>query len=145
MVVFYVHAGMFVADGRRPFDPSIAADVKSFVQTVLAYKGVRCEDACVQPDHLHMLIRVPAHANVFAALQTLRYWLQDFIERNSTQPPFEWQERYWLVSKSPSDVETVRKYFRRQSDYHAQHSIEEEWTDMMDLEEVPEDNRIVGL
>jgi hypothetical protein len=42
----------------------------------------------------------------------------------------------WIVSKSPCDVSAMEKYFRRQHDYHATHSIDEEWEDMMDLEEI---------
>jgi REP element-mobilizing transposase RayT len=131
-----MHAVLFVAQGRKPFDDSLIVEAASFVRTVLAYKGVRCMDVCMQADHVHLLVQVPEQVDVYAALQTLRYWLQDFVERNSTQPSFEWDARYWLVSKSPADVESVRKYFRRQQAYHAQHSIEQEWADLMDLEEI---------
>ncbi|MFM7728745.1 MAG: transposase [Flavobacteriales bacterium] len=136
MVTIFMHAALFVANGRKPFDDSLSGDVKSFVKSVFAYKGIHCEDVCVQSDHLHVLLRIPAHRDVFEALKILRYWLQDFVERNSTQPPFEWQERFWLVSKSPPDLEAVRKYFRRQPEYHTSHTIGEEWDDMMDLEEM---------
>ena len=138
MVTFYAHAVLFVKDGCRPFDNSLADEATAFVRTVFGYKGIQCKEVCVQPDHVHVLLRIPERADVFAALNTLRYWLQDFVERNSTQPPFEWQERFWLVSKSPADVEAMRKYFRRQADYHARHSIEQEWEDLMDLEEMGE-------
>lgn len=136
MVIIFLHAGLFVADGRRPFDDSLSGNVNAFVKSALAYKGVHCEDVCVQADHIHLILRVPAHADVVAALTTLRYWLQDYVVRNATQSPFEWQDRYWLISKSPADIEAVRKYFRKQSEYHTQYSIEQEWEDMMDLEEL---------
>ncbi len=136
MVAIYMHAVLFVADGRKPFDDSLAADMDVFIRQVVAYKGLQCEDVCLQPNHLHLLVKVPAQADVFAMLKILSYWLQDFVERNSSQVPFEWQERYWLVSKSPTDVEAMRKYFRRQPIYHALHGIEQEWEDMMDMEEI---------
>jgi REP element-mobilizing transposase RayT len=145
MVKIYVHVVLFVADGRRPFDESIRQDVATFIQTVLAYKGLRCLHACVLSDHVHLALEVPSRADVFAALETLRYWLQDYVERHTSQPPFAWQERMWVVSKSPSDLTVLEKYFRRQADYHDAHSLEQEWEDMMDLEEIVEDCRIAGV
>jgi hypothetical protein len=50
----------------------------------------------------------------------------------------------WVVSKSPSDIQSIEKYFRRQSAYHEVYGIDREWEDMMDLEEILEDCRIVG-
>ncbi len=136
VIMICMHAALFIANGRKPFDDSLIAEAASFVRTVLAYKGLRCIEVSMQADHVHVLLQVPEQVDVYAALQTLRYWLQDFVERNSNQPPFEWDSRYWLVSKSSADVESVRKYFRRQQVYHAQHSIEQEWADFMDLEEI---------
>ena len=145
MVKIYVHAALFVADGRRPFDESITQDVAGFIRTVAAYKGLHCLHVCVLADHVHLALEVPARIDVFSTLETLRYWLQDYVERHSSQPPFAWQDRMWVVSKSPSDLAGLEKYFRRQVDYHDAHSLEQEWEDMMDLEEILEDCRIVGL
>jgi REP element-mobilizing transposase RayT len=136
MVRIYLHAVIYVADGKRPFDESLSNEAAAFTKTVLHYKGLHCESVCVLPDHVHLLIHVPMGAEVERGLTTLRYWLSDYVERHSSQPSFEWQERMWIVSKSPCDVSAMEKYFRRQHDYHATHTIEEEWADMMDLEEI---------
>lgn len=131
-----MHAVIFVGAGGRPFDESISSDVKTFVHTVLHYKGIKSTLVCVQPDHVHMLIQVPNTVNVLSSLETLRYWLLDFVERRSSQPMFVWDERMWIVSKSPCDVPAMEKYFRRQQLYHAACSIEQEWQDMLDMEEI---------
>lgn len=144
MVKIYVHAALFVANKQRPFDESIREDVIAFIQTVVAYKGLLCLHVCVLADHVHLALEVPARADVFSTLETLRYWLQDYMQRHTSQLPFTWQDRMWVVSKSPSDLAALEKYFRRQSDYHVVHSMEQEWQDMMDLEEILEDSRIVG-
>jgi REP element-mobilizing transposase RayT len=138
MIIIYYHVAVFVSQGKTPFDESILEDAGHFTRTVMAYKGIECVDVCVRPDHVHLLLKVPAKADVFVAIETLQYWLQDFVARNSSQPPFQWNQRLWLVSKSPSDLVAVQRYFRRQSEYHASHGIEAEWFDMMDMEEIDE-------
>lgn len=136
MTVIFMHTAIFVGAGGRPFDESISSDVKTFVHTVLHYKGIKSLLVCVQPDHVHMLMQVPDTVKVLSTLETLRYWLSDFVGRHSSQPPFVWDERMWIVSKSPSDVPAMEKYFRRQELYHAVCSIEQEWQDMLDMEEI---------
>jgi REP element-mobilizing transposase RayT len=136
MVKMYVHAVLFVADGRRPFDESITEDVAVFIRAVAAYKGLCCVHVCVLADHVHLALEVPHRADVFSFLETIRYWLQDYVERQTSQPPFAWQDRLWMVSKSPGDLQALEKYFRKHRDYHVLHGIEREWEDMMDLEEI---------
>lgn len=140
MTVIFMHVVIFVGAGGRPFDESISSDVKTFVHTVLHYKGIKSVLVCVQPDHVHMLIQVPNTVNVLSSLETLRYWLLDFVERRSSQPMFVWDERMWIVSKSPSDVPAMEKYFRRQQLYHVACSIEQEWQDMLDMEEIEQES-----
>jgi hypothetical protein len=44
----------------------------------------------------------------------------------------------WVVSKSPADLPAVRKFFSRQLEYHKLKSIEDEWSDLLDWEEIDE-------
>ena len=95
MIIIYYHVAVFVAQGKTPFDESILEDAGHFTRTVMAYKGIECVEVCVRPDHVHLLLKVPAKADVFTAIETLQYWLQDFVARNSSQPPFQWDHRLW--------------------------------------------------
>ncbi len=138
MVNIYMHAVLIVANADRPFDEALTSDISSFVKAALTYKGVACIDLCILPDHLHMLVKVQPNTDVLKALETLKYWLQDFTLRHSSQRPFEWDSRLWLVSKSPADIPVMQKYFRKQPAYHAVLNVEQEWSDLMDLEEIAE-------
>jgi REP element-mobilizing transposase RayT len=139
MVNIYMHAVLIVANADKPFDEALTSDVSSFVRTALTYKGVACIDLCILPDHLHMLLKVQPQTDLSKVLETLKYWLQDFTLRHSSQRPFEWDSRLWLVSKSPADIPFMQKYFRKQPAYHAVSNVEQEWADLMDLEEIAEE------
>ena len=143
MILIYYHVAVFVSQGKTPFDESILEDAGHFTRTVMAYKGIECVEVCVRPDHVHLLLKVPAKADVFSAIETLQYWLQDFVARNSSQPPFQWDQRLWLVSKSPADLSSVKRYFRRQEEYHVLKGIDAEWEDMMDMEEIYEESPVM--
>ena len=138
MVNIYMHAVLIVANADRPFDEALTSDISLFVKAALTYKGVACIDLCILPDHLHMLVKVQPNTDVLKALETLKYWLQDFTLRHSSQRPFDWDSRLWLVSKSPADIPVMQKYFRKQPAYHTVSNVEPEWSDLMDLEEIAE-------
>jgi REP element-mobilizing transposase RayT len=105
---------------------------------VLRYKGINSADVCVLDDHVHLLIKVPAEAELDRILYTVKVWLQDYVARHSGQPSFDWNDRMWVVSKSPADLPAVRKFFSRQLEYHKLKSIEDEWSDLLDWEEIDE-------
>jgi putative transposase len=140
MVAIFLHVIIYVADGKKPFDESLHADVTAFISTVLRYKGIASADVCVLDDHVHLLIKVPAEAELDRIVYAVKVWLQDYIARHSSQPAFEWSNRVWVVSKSPADISAMRKFFSRQRDYHAFKSVEEEWCDLLDWEEMPYSN-----
>jgi REP element-mobilizing transposase RayT len=139
MIRIYIHAILYAADGARPFDDSVESDVTEFVKSVLSYKGVTCIDMSVMPDHIHLLMLVNPLHDLLKALETLRYWLQDFVLRHSNQLPFLWSNRIWLVSKSSSDVAAMGKFFRKQSAYHERVTAEQEWNDLLDWDEIDEE------
>lgn len=139
MMRIYFHIVLFVANRARPFDASVDADVQEFVKAVLRYKGLTCVELCILPDHIHLLVESkPEHA-ILKTIETLQYWLQDFVLRHSNQSGIEWTERFWLVSKSPADIQSMKKLFHKQADYHMHADIDQEWRDLLDWEEIEEE------
>jgi len=136
MIQLYAHIVLIVVQNRKPFHEEYADDTAGFVRTVCAYKGTYCLDVCVMPDHVHMLIQYHEHTELNRVMDTLRCWLQDYIQRRAGMDPFEWQTECWVVSKSPSCLPGVQKYFRRQREYHAARTVMQEWEDMLDMEEI---------
>ena len=76
-------------------------------------------------NHLHTLLRLPAHVPVAEAAQKLKSnssrWLR---EENSW---FGWQEGYGAFSVSPSRIDVVRRYIQNQPEHHRRRSFEEEF------------------
>ncbi len=140
MIQLYCHVVLITDHNRQPFQEEFADDAANFVRTVCAYKGTRCVDVCVMPDHVHVLMQYHEHTRLDGMLETLRCWLHDFIVRRASVDPFDWRQESWVVSKSPSCLPSVQKYLRRQREYHSSRTIQQEWVDMLDMEEIDEDD-----
>ena len=136
MIQLYAHTVLIVDQDGKPFREDLADDIANFVRTVCAYKGTHCLDVCVMTDHVHILIQYYEHTELNRVIDTLRCWLHDYILRRSSIDPFQWKEECWAVSKSPSCLESMRKYLRRQREYHVARTVMQEWEDMLDMEEI---------
>jgi len=91
------------------------------------------------PDHIHFLVATRPEHTILKTVETLKYWIQDFVLRHSNQGAMEWSDRLWLVSKSPADIQSMRKYFFKQAEYHIHADTEKEWNDLLDWEEIEEE------
>ena len=76
-------------------------------------------------NHLHLLLRLPAHISAAEAAQKLKAnssrWLQD------NKSWVGWQQGYGVFSVSPSTLDAVRHYIQNQAEHHKRHSFEEEF------------------
>jgi REP element-mobilizing transposase RayT len=56
----------------------------------------------------------------------------NWIDKNSlVRSKFEWQDEYFAISVSESDLENVREYIRRQEEHHEKKSFAEEYNELL--------------
>ena len=80
-------------------------------------------------NHLHMLLRLPAHVPVSDAAQRLKANSSRWLSENGSW--FGWQHGYGAFSVSPSNIDAVRRYVQNQPDHHRRHSFEEEFVTLL--------------
>ena len=76
-------------------------------------------------NHLHILLRLPAHVPVADAAQKLKTNSSRWLRENGSW--FGWQEGYGAFSVSPSKIDVVRRYIQNQPEHHQRHGFEEEF------------------
>lgn len=80
-------------------------------------------------EHLHCLFQLAKTRSVSETIQLLKgessFWLN---REGGLLRPFAWQDDYFAVSVSESQVEAVRRYILRQEEHHRRVSFEEEAT-----------------
>jgi putative transposase len=76
-------------------------------------------------NHVHMLLRLPAHIPISEATQKLKSNSSRWLGENGSWPG--WQQGYGAFSVSPSNVDVVRHYIQNQTKHHRRRSFEEEF------------------
>jgi REP element-mobilizing transposase RayT len=80
--------------------------------TVIAINGM--------PDHVHVLLRVPARHSPASVANQLKGASSRLVARNFTGcEHFAWQEGYGVFSLSRNELDRVTGYIRRQKEHHA--------------------------
>ena len=85
-------------------------------------------------NHAHLLLRIPPVVPLAEAIQKLKAnssrWMAEERE-------FQWQEGYAAFSVSPSSVENVKNYVRRQEEHHRSRTFEEELLGLLEKAGIP--------
>ena len=78
-------------------------------------------------NHVHMLIAMPSTCTVANVLRDLKANSSRYMRQTGT---FAWQDGYAAISVSPTMVEKVSAYIRRQEERHRTLTFEDEYRTM---------------
>lgn len=83
--------------------------------------------------HVHCLISLGKDQTISEIARLIKGESSFWINQNKiTQSKFGWQDDYWAVSVSESQVERVRKYINGQEEHHRTKTFEEEVSEFME-------------
>ena len=96
----------------------------------------------VQPEHVHVLMELPADVSVMSVAKKIKGESSHWINENRmTTSRFRWQRGYGAFSVSASQVEKVKMYIENQERHHHHHSFEDEYQDWLQNYGMVEVNR----
>ena len=79
-------------------------------------------------DHLHILLSLGNDQNISKIVQLIKgessFWIN---KQNLSRQKFEWQDEYFAVSVSESQVNTLRAYINNQAAHHQKKTFAEEY------------------
>ncbi|HTI59749.1 IS200/IS605 family transposase [Mucilaginibacter sp.] len=83
-------------------------------------------------DHIHCLISLGKDQSISKISQLIKGESSLWINKNNpTEDKFSWQDDYFAVSVSESQVETVSNYIKNQETHHAKKPFDEEVNEFM--------------
>lgn len=83
-------------------------------------------------DHIHCLISINKDQSISKVVQLIKGESSFWINKNKlTKFKFLWQDDYWAVSVSESNVQSVRNYIRTQETHHRKKTFNEEVNDFL--------------
>ena len=84
-------------------------------------------------EHLHCLISIGKEQTIAKIAQLIKGESANWINKNKlTDEPFIWQDGYFAVSVSESNLEIVSNYIKNQEKHHSKKSFEEEVKEFAD-------------
>ena len=119
---------IFSTKERYPFlDREMAAECYAYLGGIVENLGGRRIVVGGEPDHVHLLIDLPATMAVSDCLRALKSNSSKWIhEKWLSQSKFAWQKGYAAFSVSKSGVDRVVRYIERQREHHRQTTYQDE-------------------
>ncbi len=129
---------VFSPHKRYRFDsPETRKHVHSYIRGICQNLDCVCLASYVMPDHVHLLLRIPAKMPVAQVAQKIKgntsRHLNTLPERNCR---FEWQEGYGAFSCSYSMIEVVSTYIRNQEEHHKNQDYDDEFRSLLQRHEL---------
>lgn len=126
--ILYVHI-IFSTKFRDPLiTPELERSLKKYLAGIARNQGFSILNSGGMPDHLHLLIQLPATKSLSMILQHLKgsssKWINDTYYQ--VNRGFRWQGGYSAFSVSQSNLEDVKNYIRNQKQHHRNYSFEDE-------------------
>lgn len=95
-------------------------------------KGIFIDFINGYSDHCHCLISLGVDQTIQKVMQLIKgessFWIN---KQNLIPTKFEWQDEYFAISISKSDIENVRAYIGNQEVHHLKKTFKEEYDEFM--------------
>ena len=135
---------VFSTKDRRP---SIPADFQSrlwsYIVGICKQEGMFVHEVGGMPDHVHLLIQVPATLALAKAVATIKANSSRWARERGHK--FNWQPGYAAFSVSTSIVPTVVRYIQNQASHHKKMSFNDEFLALLKKHGLQADPRDMGI
>jgi putative transposase len=127
----FVRIWVHIVFSTKNREPLLTCEVKSkvckHIMKNCSEKNIFLQSINGYLDHLHCLISLGKEQNVAKVCQLIKgessYWIN---QNRLVEEQFLWQDDYWAVSVSESQVDRVMEYINNQEIHHQNKSFEEE-------------------
>ncbi len=129
----YIHI-VFSTKNRESFLNSKELRKKVFqhIKQHAEEKGIWLDCVNGWQEHAHCLISLGKEQTISKVAQLIKgessFWIN---QHKLTESKFNWQDDYWAVGVSESNLDSVRKYIHTQEEHHSKKSFTEEVNEFM--------------
>jgi REP element-mobilizing transposase RayT len=126
--------GLITSDIESDLHAYLGGIVREFGGVALSINGT--------PDHVHLLVRVPANQSVADVARVIKTNSSRWVhERWPEHRQFAWQTGYGAFTVSESSLDTVRQYISNQQKHHKKRSFQEEFLTFLRKNKIAVDER----
>ena len=131
-VKIWVHLVFATKNREQLLTKDIRYEVQKHIMENCKEKEIFLQAINGYTDHLHCLLSLGKDQSIAKVSQLIKGESSFWINKNGlTEDKFEWQDDYFAVSVSESQVENVVRYIQNQEAHHAQKSFAAEVDEFM--------------
>ncbi len=127
-VKVWIHL-VWTTKNRTPFlEKEIRKLVFDHIRSNATDKGIYIDFINGYVDHVHCLVSLKSDQTIAKVMQLIKgesaFWIN---KQKLIKTKFGWQEEYFAISVSESQVEKVRNYIKNQEVHHQKTSFDQEY------------------
>jgi REP element-mobilizing transposase RayT len=129
----YIHF-VWSTKNRYPFLDSkeLRFHVWSHIRENAKEKGIFIDFINGYNDHCHCLVSLGVDQSIQKVMQLIKGESSFWINKNKlTKDKFGWQDEYFAVSVSESQLEQVRNYIKNQEEHHGKKTFQQEYDEFI--------------
>ncbi len=125
---------VFTPLGRiRIESPETRSLLGKYIKGICTNLDAQCTALHIMPDHVHLLVRLPAKLPVAELAQKIKGNSARYLNTLPTRKcRFVWQAGYGAFSCSFSLLEKAVHYIQNQEEHHQKHTFQEEYCELLD-------------
>jgi len=131
-VRIWVHS-VFATKNREPLlRKEIRHNIQNHIISNCKDKQIFLQEINGHTEHMHCLLSLGKKQTISDLLQLIKGESSHWINKNKLMPEhFSWQDDYYAVSVSESQVQKVIQYIRNQEAHHAKKTFQQEVDEFM--------------
>jgi len=124
---------VWATHNRKPLlIDDIRQQVFDHIKEYASSKNIHLDHINGYLDHVHCLISLKADQNIATVANLLKGESSFWINRNNLiKTRLSWQNDYFAVSVSQSQVDIIREYIRNQQEHHKKKTFEQEYNEFL--------------
>jgi len=128
----WIHFVWSTKDREPLLKDEIRLEVFKHIRENAREKGIHIDFINGYVDHVHCLISLGTDQTIEKIMQLIKGESSFWINKNAlSKTKFGWQDEYFAVSVSETNLEAVRKYIANQEEHHRSKSFEDEFAGFM--------------
>ena len=133
-IKIYIHF-VWSTKNRYPFlsTPDLRKSMWKHIRENAKKKGIFIDFVNGYQEHCHCLVSLGDNQTIRQIMQLIKGESSHWINKEGTlKEQFEWQDEYFAVSVSESNIARLRNYIKNQEDHHSRKTWEVEYNELID-------------
>ena len=133
-IKIYIHF-VWSTKNRYPFlsTPDLRKSMWKHIRENAKKKGIFIDFVNGYQEHCHCLVSLGDKQTIRQIMQLIKGESSHWINKEGMlKEQFEWQDEYFAVSVSESNIARLRNYIKNQEDHHSRKTWEVEYNELID-------------